>query len=661
MRLSVPGGYSGAYSSAKAPYMQEPANLVTSRAHSAIVFVGSAQSSKTESLILAPLAYNAVVDPMDAIVFCPTNAAARDFAVRRVDRMHRNSPDIGARMSPKSDDDNKRDKKYRDGTILTLSWPSATEFAGRPIPRCFLTDFDRMDEDVDGEGNPFDLAIKRNTTFGSLGITVAESSPSREITDPRWRCTDPHEAPPTTGILSLYNRGDRRLWYWPCPHCNRYFSANFKHLAWDGDGKDIRAAAESAHLVCPHCAGRIEFKDRQEMNEWGLWLRQGEIIDHNGRRAGTPLRSTIASFWLNGTAAGFITWSRLVETYLTALDEFNRTMSVESLKKFYNTDMGEIFVPPSAQVTRTPEDLEGRAVAADPQTVPPDVRFLVACVDVQQNAFVVQVHGIAPGRPYDIHIVDRFTIQKSKRTDADEDILWVKPGTYLEDWDLLVEQVMEKTYPLADDRDRHMRVRMTICDSGGKDRTTANAYQFVRTLKKTNPTLAARFHLLKGEKSPRHPRTQIRFPDSSFKGNIDKAGAAGDVPVLFINTMDIKNEASGRLDATETGAGKLHTPDWLPSWFYEELCSENLVGDKWVIAKGGRQRNEAWDLLCYAIAACASSLLNVEKADWENPIHAWMQPQDRNPLVVQAGTGKTAMDVGRERQYNLADLARNLG
>ena len=44
------------------------------------------------------------------------------------------------------------------------------------------------------------------------GMTAAESSPGRVITDAKWIRKTPHEAPPTTGILSLYNRGDRRLW-----------------------------------------------------------------------------------------------------------------------------------------------------------------------------------------------------------------------------------------------------------------------------------------------------------------------------------------------------------------------------------------------------------------------------------------------------------------
>ena len=46
------------------------------------------------------------------------------------------------------------------------------------LPRVLLTDYDRMPDDVDGEGSPFDLARGRTRTFGSRAYVVAESSPS---------------------------------------------------------------------------------------------------------------------------------------------------------------------------------------------------------------------------------------------------------------------------------------------------------------------------------------------------------------------------------------------------------------------------------------------------------------------------------------------------
>src|SRR3546814_7457701 len=87
---------------------------------------------------------------------------------------------------------------------------------------------------IDGEGNAFDLASKRTTTYGSNAMTLAESSPSREIIDYKKVVTG-HMAPPTTGILSLYNRGDRRRWHWPCPECGSYFEGRWDHIKWDND------------------------------------------------------------------------------------------------------------------------------------------------------------------------------------------------------------------------------------------------------------------------------------------------------------------------------------------------------------------------------------------------------------------------------------------
>src|SRR3546814_12495812 len=81
--------------------------------------------------------------------------------------------------------------------------------AGKPVGRVGITDYDRIPDDIAGDGNAFDLASKRTTTFGSFAMTLAESSPSREITDYK-KVVRGHAAPPPTGILALYNRGERR-------------------------------------------------------------------------------------------------------------------------------------------------------------------------------------------------------------------------------------------------------------------------------------------------------------------------------------------------------------------------------------------------------------------------------------------------------------------
>jgi phage terminase large subunit GpA-like protein len=402
----------------------------------------------TEALILGWLAYGVKVDPADFLVFSPTQSAARDFSMRRVARLHRNSPEIGNLILKNKNSDTRYDKHYRNGMIVNLSWPSVAEFAGRPVGRIALTDYDRMPDDVDGEGSPYDLGSKRTTTFGSFAMTMAESSPSRDISNPHWVRQTAHEAPPCTGILGLYNRGDRRRWYWPCPVCESYFEAKWEDLNWQDRGT-VLASAETVVLVCPVNGCIIRQDQRPEMQQWGVWLRDGQSIDKEGRTIGDGVRSTVASFWLNGVAAAFSTWTTLVVNYLNAMHEYERTGSENELKKVWNTDLAQPYLPKALDTERLPEVLKARAEAlpyrelegrhenvhrssnvgyAIEPLVPPDVRLLVASVDVQQNAFIVQVHGVAGGDVYDLILIDRFAIRKSRRLDEAGEALWVKPA-----------------------------------------------------------------------------------------------------------------------------------------------------------------------------------------------------------------------------------------
>ncbi|ENB7451862.1 phage terminase large subunit family protein [Pseudomonas aeruginosa] len=634
--LNNPGSFRGYWRNDKAPYLVEPMNELDSRFFEGVIFVGPAQSGKTDALILNWVLHSAKCDPMDMILYNPSTAAARDFSMRRIDRLHRHSPVMEELLLKKRDADNTFDKHYVNGMMLTMSWPSVVEFAGKPVPRVGLTDFDRMDMDIEGDGNPYDLAAKRTTTYGSYRMALAESSPSKPLLNPRWIRTSPHEAPPAEGILALYNRGDRRRWYWPCPHCNGYFEGTFELLEWDGKNRqgqklDPIGASESVFMRCSHCGHPINPDWRHEMQQWGMWLKEGEGIDAKGRRFGQPRRTKIASFWLNGVAAAFTNWAELVRLCLTAEEEYASTGSEEALKKFYNTDLGVPYMPKAVDSERLPEHLHARAEELGEKVVPLGTRFLVANVDVQKNMFVVQVHGIAPGTPFDMCLVDRFQIRKSKRLDDAGDHLWVKPATYLDDWDLLIEDVMDRSYPLADGSGRRMAIKLTTCDSGGysKDKgesVTSMAYDFYRRLKRENRH--GRFHLVKGDPSPGVPRARISFPDAPKKDR--HSAARGDVPVLLLNSNVLKDALHARLDCITPGHGMYRFPDWLPDWWYQEMCAEDRTAKGWL--KRPHTKNEAWDLSYYCIGVCVSSLLLVEKMDWQKP-PAWADEWDRNSLV----------------------------
>jgi phage terminase large subunit GpA-like protein len=210
---------------------------------------------------------------------------------------------------------------------------------------------------------------------------------------------------------------------------------------------------------------------------------------------------------------------------------------------------------------------------------------------------------------------------------------------------------MEKTYPLGDGSDRIMQIKMTFCDSGGREGVTTNAYAFYRRLREAG--LNGRFHLVKGEPKPGQPRTRIGYPDSNQRDRY--AAARGDVPVLFFNSNLLKDAALGRLESIEPGKGMVHFPDWLPDWFYVELVSERRTDKGWVATS--LKRNEAWDLLYYCIGSCASSLLLVEKFDWDNP-PGWATDWDTNSLVANSGQQRFAEKSSEV--YDFAKLASAL-
>ena len=652
--VNNPGSFVGQWTNDTTKYLVDIMDTLNSRDYNAVVFAAPAQCGKTD-VGINWLTYTIVCDPADIIIYQTSQTMARDFSRRRIDRLMMHSPEVGKRLLPGSDSDNVFDKHFTSGVMLTLSWPTINELSGRPVGRVFLTDYDRMPDNVDGEGSPFDLGRKRTTTYGSSSMTYCESSPGRVVDDARWLRRSPHEAPPCTGILALYNRGDRRRWYWKCPHCRNWFEPEFSLLRWPESG-DVMDSAENCYMQCPHCTGRIESTQKHTLNRTGIWLRDGLSISSDDVISGTPIRSDIASFWLKGPAATFSTWKDLVSRYLLAEQEFERTGSQEALKSTVNTDQGEAYYMRGSESLRVPDELKQRAINIPELQVPPSVRFLVATIDVQKNQWVAQVFGIGPGsnaEPFKVTVIDRFDIRKSKRKDEQGDVLWVKPAAFLEDWDLLKEQVFERRYALADGSGE-LGVAFVACDSGGRAGVTTNAYDFYRKLRRDGAGEHQRFILVKGEgNNVGAPRARIAYPDAAKKDSM--TAARGDVPVLILNSNILKDQLAAMVERATTDGGSFEWPDWLPDNWYEEMCTERRTPKGWENPR--KARNEAWDLGYYNLGVLISK--KIDRINWDAP-PSFAEVMERNPhFHPTAGTQKV-VDKKTEPYNGLAALASKL-
>ncbi|KAA0634677.1 phage terminase large subunit family protein [Escherichia coli] len=611
MRVPMGAGNSVPWDPLVAPYVIEPMNCLASREYDAVIFVGPARTGKTIGLIDGWVIYNVICDPADMLIIQMTEEKAREHSKKRLARTFRVSPEVVSRLSPNKNDNNVYDRTFLAGNYLKIGWPSVNIMSSSDYKCVALTDYDRFPEDIDGEGDAFSLASKRTTTFMSSGMTLVESSPGRDVKDVKWRRTSPHEAPPTMGILSLYNRGDRRRWYWPCPHCGEYFQPCGDVVAGFRDIADPVLASEAAYIQCPSCSGRIMPEQKRELNGRGVWLRDGESINADGSRYGDPRRSRIASFWMEGPAAAYQTLSQLVYKLLTAEQEYETTGSEETLKTVINTDWGLPYLPRASMEQRKSELLEQRAEPVPSRSVPDGVNFLVATVDVQagrHRRFVVQVTGY--GSRGERWIIDRYNITQSLRGDSDGESQRIDPASYPEDWDVLLTDVFHKSWPLASDPSQQMRLMAMAVDSGGEDGVTDNAYKFWRRCRRDG--LGKRIYLFKGDSIRRAKLITRTFPDNTGRTG-RRAQAAGDVPLWLLQTDALKDRVNNALWRDSPGPGYVHFPDWLGSWFYDELTYEERSSDgKW--SKPGRGANEAFDLMVYAEALVI--LHGYEKIRW---------------------------------------------
>jgi len=669
------GSYEGPWLNETTPYLVEPMDETTNDLYSTVCFVGPAQCGKTD-MFLNYLTYKVICDPGDIMLVQTAQSTARDFSISRVDRLHRATEAVGSRVI----NDNVYDKRYRNGMLLRMVWPSINELSGRPVPVVWETDYDRMPMDVDGEGTPFRLGAARTTSFGRNGKVIVESSPGFIVDNPQWIPATNHEAPPCEGILSIYNSGDRRRWYWQCVSCRNSFEPHRSLLSWE-NSEDPIECGETARITCPHCEQRYYETDTDvpgkagmnQLVEWGgqaRWVKDGMLWTKEGL-IGKPFRSKVASFWLMGVAATFANWSGLVQDYLAAEKEYAETSSENTLKAVINTKFGEPYKPKAQTFARLPEMLRSRARDYGIRVVPHGVRFLVATIDVQKNRFVVQVHGVGTE---DVWVVDRYEIKYSKREQPDNpgQLQYVNAAAFPEDWRLIATEVMRKSYPLADDPDRHMAIWQTFSDSGGAEGVTSNAYDFVRWLRYGYegseesvemqekypwfPHLAARFHLLKGEPKLDAPRIRVGFPDSERKDR--HAGARGEIPVMFINSNMMKDTVDGILDRTEPG-GRVNFPDWLPINFYKELTVESKDPKTMKWANPHKYRNESWDLLVYLYAGLLHRTISWEHISWDNP-PTWAAEWDRNDMIFTVNEAMP-MDQETDTGPDLAALGELLG
>jgi phage terminase large subunit GpA-like protein len=636
VKVKGKGGGVDSWSAVLTPYMLEPMDCMTSREYEGVIFAGSAQSGKTQGLLFGTLAHGIICEKADMMVVQTSVKTAGEWERGELSWTIRNSPELKARLADGSRADNVYVKSFKSGNNLFLAWPTISNLSGKALKIVLLTDYDRMNP-ILGEGSVYHLARKRNTTFLSRGKTLAESSPSGEITDAQWQAGDdnPHEAPPSQSqILALFNEGDRRRFYVQCPECGQHYlpPCDEKGLDFpinvDVFGVTSDVLTRPAMYVCTANGCLIDTKHKRAMITSGQWVKEGQKIV-NGQIVGEGRKSRIASFWFPGIFAAYSDPQKLAQLVLSGLRKFDLDGDEESLRAILNVDFGAPYLSRKRVAEYSAQDYKKRAEPMPEKMVPDGVRFLVAAVDVQGWGFSVAIVGY--GINFERWLIDRYEIRVSDRVEGGQKMI-MQPAVHEEDWEKIHSDVMQKTYPLADGSGRNMQILMTASDSGGEDGVTDHAYKFWRSIRKRR--LNDGFILVKGE-APKpkalKPKVKKTYPENT--GKTKGVNARGEIPVWLVNTTMLKDALAAALKKEQSASRYIHFPSWLPDAIYNELTVETREESGWVKPKG--KKNELWDQFIYAEAAVEAVLQEkkLKEISWDNP-PPWARPWGDNPLVT---------------------------
>lgn len=646
--LDVKGGYYGEFKNSESPLMVEPAECLTSRDYDAVIMVSSAQSAKTQCLVDNWAFHTICCNPVDFLMVEKSEGEARKHSKTKFDRIVAASPNISSRLA-RGHGNNVHEKRTKSGAYIWIKWPTKNTLSGTTVSRIALTDYDRMEDDIDGEGSAFDLAYSRRTYFGTRGMVLAESSPSRPIIDPKWTPSTPHEAPPTGGILGLYNTGDRRRVYSRCPHCGEWINpeASPDAIHIPDDVADEYDAARRSSLICRANGCLIGMEHEATFKKMGRWVREWQTINEDGSLEGDGRRSRRATFWMPGWFAPFTTWESIIAEYLMAKHQFARTGDEESVKGAVNTKIGGPYWTNADlaaadgifDLSERTEETWGRWY------VPEEARVLTALVDVQKRSF--QVGIIARGPDNERWILDRYGIWKQK--DAVDDI---RPAIHVEHWKELTTRVVLATYRLPGGLE--VRINKIGIDSGGEPGTTERAYEYWRSLPLE---LKKRVFLLKGVKSHGgNGLSRLKYPDSRSRKD-RPGGGKGDVPVLEIISNRAKDAIDAALKLDVPGRNFIHIPGWISSEHLQELQSEkrNQKGEWQQI---GNRRNELWDHLYYEHGIW-DHLTKGDRIDWEHP-PSWAADWEINSNVLSRDQRKMLVEKSQSPRKNTRALHRRM-
>lgn len=542
----------------RTPYLRDIMDeLSPSSPTQRVVFIAGAQLGKTETGNNW-VGFVVHMSPGPMMLVQPTVDMAKRLSKQRLAPMIEETPVLRERIAETRARDSGNTtftKEFPGGFMLITGANSAVGLRSMPVRYLFLDEIDGFPVDLDGEGDPVNLAERRTTTFARRKIFMCSTPTVKD----------------TSRIEREYLASDQRRFFVPCPHCGEFQWLRWAQMKWDDGDPD------TAHYVCEHNGCIIEEHSKTDFLSLGEWRATAV---GSGRTAGFHLSSLYSPL-------GWKSWAEIVAEFLNAKGD------PPLLKTWVNTILGETWEDEIAARIGAGE-LAERAEFYQRAVCPAGVLTCTAGVDVQDNR--IEVTTLGWGRDEECWVLDHQQVFGDP----------AKPDIWKQVANILTTPVEHELYePLP--------IMASCVDSGGH--FTHEAYAFARD-NRAHHIMAVKGQSQKGKPIIARPtKVDLNMKQQVIKNGAEVWPVGTDTAKFTIYSRLKLNEAGAGFIHFH---GDM-PPDYFEQLTAEKLTTKYVRGHaihEWVKKPG--KRNEALDTFVYGLAALQSLYMRFNrKTIWD--------------------------------------------
>jgi phage terminase large subunit GpA-like protein len=587
----------GRFRSSRTPFVQEPLDDLSpmSPTETVVLVKPTQQAGTTIALIFIAGAIDMYPGPM--LMIMPTDSMARAFSKKKLMPSIKATPRLQGKIKePRSRQSNNTilHKDFPGGSIMLTGSGSGASYRSESIKYLIIDDFDGIEVDIEGEGDPKTLADRRTGTFPGRKVFLNSTTTRKE----------------TSNIERAYEASSKGRFHVPCPNCGEY-----QYLQWGGSDaehgikftRDENGEITDIWYQCEYCHKRIDEHHKDWMARHGKYVHEHPERKVRGYRY-NALVCPIG--WVN-------TWRYIAEEYLTAVKELR-----EGNPQKYITWLNTMMAEPYEEAGDRPEwaNLKARMEPYEPLTVPEGAKVLTIGTDVQHDRLATSVYGWGKGE--ECWLIYHIEIHGSPLHDE----VW---GQH--------DQLVYRTYKHASGAD----MRVVSC---GVDASDGNTTQAVRNYCRTRAPIV---FALKGQAVSNKPIVGMPTKqDITWKGE----KILGGVEMWPIGTDTAKATLYARLKIMEPGPGYVHFYVGLENEFFKQLTAEKIVTRfvkgypvrEWHNVRANK-RNEAIDCFVYAYAAALRAgiaYMSFEQAGKPKQNKPKKKPRLQGNPFLSGGTGR---------------------